>query len=1481
MKLRLALVTLAVALLSACAQQVDDIDRTQPNRTKKADLEGTWYLMETVTDMPSTTWATFIGETSRTEKIVWVIEESHLLAYRAYPLVPGTDDVDGSVDTSAPDYHESPVAAFPILSHFDIQRAYDSSTGEQTNVISENTSDRPWYEREYMRVDWSSNALTNFDFIAGWFWDPVDITYTIDSEREDARSIYWERKDSELVYFDVPRRLLLQANIWDCIFSSPWYAWERADCAPAEVELVTAFAKTPRRADYEPLPYPDTMMSRFGYFLSERYVFDPRRGALESNRSKMANRHDIWEESYRKASDGTLLRENGELVPIPVEERVPKPVIYYLSQTFPDDDLITATTFEVGESWNQVFRETVAAVKGTAVDSVREKMFILCNNPVTEDDEDECGEPGFAPRPGDLRHSTLHWVESEQLDGPLGYGPAATDPETGQIISGRAYVYGSGLSTYATYGVDVIRFMNGDLDPEELINADHVRELVRERANNVTDLSRVSPKLREVPIERRARERRRRDAPKLVRREEFKRQPRTFDRSAVTDKLERARGAGLGRILADGEVEQVLTARNGGELSQEAREMWAPTQWMTPTHAKAQRRRRMKAMSRGLDFRDMIDPNVAGIAKAYEGETDYDKIWRELRAEIYRATALHEIGHTVGLRHNFQGTYDSLNYHPEYWEARAENLFEPENVFQMYALNALTEDQVEARMREYQYSSIMDYGVSFNTDLHDLGKYDHAAIVFAYSAGTTGDGWQNGYVEVFDKNRDELGRAGEILSSTDENGFRFDDPHAPIVEYLERWHYTTFIQSFPSLEDAFDRRWMRLDDYHAARDAADGPVRVPYLFCSDEWVGALLSCQVFDHGADPYEMGKTLVDGYRAYYYFTNFKRDRFAWDPINTLFRNYYYTFLPLSDYYQNWYLAPEGADPLMDEYYWWMVNMNFNLLWEAMATPPYGTYCTGTNGSLVNLTSEVNTRDGVSDYYLNVYCDQDRPFYEVDQGDGRRRFSTYDVESGYNFGQLPLEAGHYWTTLAAFWAITDPEAFVLGTDADVGTFSISFYDFFDDEIHQLVNAVITENYNGYSPIMEVTDATGEARRGELRHRIPRSVFDSELGVSFNPETGEDIAESYGPSRATTGICEPCTTSSQCNGYVGGFFGETFCQPVDDSGNLYCLQDCTNDADLCPPDQECNEAGNCVPADGGACEADVRDCDADNPHGACADGTTCQDGSCVDLWPTVETDATFSIVDDMLFYGMLYTTFSFSTRYNDQINVFKLGGAEEIVPGAGFEMMTFTDPLSGDAYGAIVEACDDAPTGGPVGLCEPCDDFDDSASCAGYTGSLGGAYCQPIGEDDTQWQCLIDCTETDEFCPEGTVCNEDSNCVPDTDQGLSCLDLIGSCSPENPLGSCPEGTTCDGGSCEPNASAQCRYNLDQMNGAAQMVARGQMLAARYDAALDAYWGDDGSDAERELQLFREFSRARFELNSHVEKINTIRAVFDIFGKVY
>ncbi len=1489
-----ALFSLFFVLLAGCAQKVADIDRTQPNKIAKADLTGVWYYLETVTDVPPTSAANFEGETSPLEKIVWVFEEGYLLAYRAYPLVPGADEVDGGYDYSDPDYAEAPIAAFPILSHFDVIRQYSSSTGEQTNVIVEDGSDRPWYEREYARVDWSRNAVTNYLFINDWM-PTIEATYHIDTERGADRSVYYERTGERLTYFDVPRRMLVEPDLWGCILSLPWYHLSSEDCAPAEIEVVASFARTEPRRDYEPLIYGDQDMSRFGYFRNERYRYDSRRGLLESGRQELMQRHNIWAEAYERDAGGDYVTDDaGNLVPIPMADRAVRTVAYHASATFPDDQLLWEAAEDTLSEWNDVGRESAALAKGVEVSEIGD-VFVLCHNPVTSDDHEACGGTGFSYRPGDLRYSTLHWVPSYQLMGPLGYGPSAADPETGEIVSGRAYVYGDGINRYAEYGLDVIRFMNEDIEPDDLIHADHVRSEVRRRADGTTNLERVDPALRDIPI-RNHTERDRR--PQLDERAERRDELRAFDRAGVMNRLETARETGVSRIAANEEYERALSSimgRSTAELTPEEQDRLDPARWLSPTHMTAFRRRRMAAMRHGLDFEDLIDPSVVGLARAYEGRTDYEQIWRELRADIFRAVALHEVGHTVGLRHNFQATFDSLNYQREYWDFRQENMFEPQNMADLYTLNAVTENQHNGRMLEYAYSSIMDYGLDFNTDLKGLGLYDRAAMIYGYTAGTVAgeasDGCEQvspndsstclerrpGFIEVFAKPVGELGRAGEILTSTDELGQPYDDMTTPNVPYLERWHYSTFMMGFPEFEDAFDRDMMRIDDFHAARDAGGdtAPVRVPYLFCSDEWTEALLSCQVYDGGADPFEQTMNVIDDYHAYYYFVNFKRDRMGWDIWDALWRYFAYTFIPLSNTFQNWYLAPEGADSTMDEYYWWAVHAGFNLIGETLATPPYGTFCTGKDGSLVHLSDEPGLDPSLtSDYYLSTYCNADEPFYEVLQGDGRRRFSAYDVDQGYDFADHTLEAGHYWATLAAFWAMIDPEAFVVGTDGDLGTFSISYYDFFEDEVHALVNAAVAEDYPAFAPVLEPTGETEGNITGSLHYPVASPVWNG--SGYMNPATGESTSNPLGAGGARQALCDTCERSSDCLGYTG-FTDGIYCQPVGDDGTFYCLQDCTNDEGLCADGFECDSIGNCVPEDD-VCVTSA--CGEDNPNGSCDTNEVCIEGTCTALWPIVEANTTFSLMDDMIYYGMLYTTASYSTRYNDQLNIFKLGTGEAIEAGPGFELTTFVDPISGDEYGAIQEQCE-VPEGavlaGATGLCEPCEVDNE---CAGYTGEFGDTWCQPLEAEEETFYCLVDCTEDENACPDGTTCSEDSNCIPD---GGECTDLAGECGEDNPLGSCDEGLTCQEGACvEPMSfSARCTYGLSDETGAVAMVLKGSRLAERYDETLAAWYAYNGDDEAHDLQLRREYSRARFELEDHITKINVIRAVFRIFGQVY
>ena len=97
-----------------------------------------------------------------------------------------------------------------------------------------------------------------------------------------------------------------------------------------------------------------------------------------------------------------------------------------------------------------------------------------------------------------------------------------------------------------------------------------------------------------------------------------------------------------------------------------------------------------------------------------------------LRHPIFQSTAAHEIGHTLGLRHNFSGSYDALNYPSGYWALRDDGSMAPR------AYDPMTSAERAGRIRELQYSTVMDYGNNFlSTDASGLGHYDFALEQFA------------------------------------------------------------------------------------------------------------------------------------------------------------------------------------------------------------------------------------------------------------------------------------------------------------------------------------------------------------------------------------------------------------------------------------------------------------------------------------------------------------------------------------------------------------------------------------------------------------------------------------------------------------------------------------------------------------------------------------------------------------------------------
>ncbi|HSA32681.1 MAG TPA: hypothetical protein P5077_03035 [bacterium] len=143
-----------------------------------------------------------------------------------------------------------------------------------------------------------------------------------------------------------------------------------------------------------------------------------------------------------------------------------------------------------------------------------------------------------------------------------------------------------------------------------------------------------------------------------------------------------------------------------------------------------------------------------------------DNIFDELEPLTYKGVAEHEMGHSVGLRHNFSSSADQMNYHDEYFATGNYPAMLKEMKEKAQELNDEGRDPAtwgreiyntkrsfESKMNYYTYVSIMDYQREAYIHAVGLGKYDKAALKFAY--GRTVEQYRtddDGFVEMDETN---------------------------------------------------------------------------------------------------------------------------------------------------------------------------------------------------------------------------------------------------------------------------------------------------------------------------------------------------------------------------------------------------------------------------------------------------------------------------------------------------------------------------------------------------------------------------------------------------------------------------------------------------------------------------------------------------------------------------------------------------------
>jgi hypothetical protein len=315
---------LGFVTVAGCAKERSPINRVQPFALEKSYFVGEdlqdpaddpeFYALATLVDVGgygasqglfTSSWA------QDTVRIKWHITETVLFGRLAYERIDGADGKGVGAATN----DGQVVVAFAIEKHFDVVRAYNPTTGEPLNILEENSSDRPWYEREYMRVDWSRNQATDsYDFdtlsLLGVYHSIIyePFAYDVMDPQDPNAPVF----DLENGYFDITNKAFAKPQLVDlskfgwgikdipaCWLDNDFMSGSApaGNCNPVELTMRFSFKRVVD-TDYEPADWDGYRFQSIGAFTDERYGYARNYGMTDDRWHRFINRHNIWQRSH-------------------------------------------------------------------------------------------------------------------------------------------------------------------------------------------------------------------------------------------------------------------------------------------------------------------------------------------------------------------------------------------------------------------------------------------------------------------------------------------------------------------------------------------------------------------------------------------------------------------------------------------------------------------------------------------------------------------------------------------------------------------------------------------------------------------------------------------------------------------------------------------------------------------------------------------------------------------------------------------------------------------------------------------------------------------------------------------------------------------------------------------------------------------------------------------------------------------------------
>jgi hypothetical protein len=509
-----------------------------------------------------------------------------------------------------------------------------------------------------------------------------------------------------------------------------------------------------------------------------------------------------------------------------------------------------------------------------------------------------------------------------------------------------------------------------------------------------------------------------------------------------------------------------------------------------------------------------VDPKDAARVKDHR-----DKIYQWAREQYAIGVFSHEFGHSMGLRHNFAGTFDSLNYDNHYWQLRtrggsvtkvcASGTIDGSQCIGPRYSDPLTQEEIDGGIGGFATSSVMDYPGDQSLDMFLIGKYDRAALRFGY--GNTVDVWAAPGLSV-SGGGDGKRKAYELVAFGDAPGLfgvkAFAQPEGGDPKYL---HYSQYAAEFGLIEqchpddqsptgttclgaplDVVDWRDMKdfatdpaYPDFATSR-AVDpqGRVRRGYMFSSDEYADSgNVPSFLYDAGADPYEQIRFLESAYENRYVLDAFRRGRTmfnSWDVLMRVQAHYLDTIQNLAKTYA-FAMVLEVDDPtkpspqlLADGNYGPLAigtSVAFDMFARMLTRPEPGAYCSTANANCPGTTPYGLANDiWMADAYPQP---SQVPYdFKVALGTGRYIHNDFDYGQGYWWSDYQKQVGSFYDKIWAVYYLSEAyDSFISNSKEDFvdGRYkNVNFATVYPEQMRRLFGALLTGDVETYAPWAE-----------------------------------------------------------------------------------------------------------------------------------------------------------------------------------------------------------------------------------------------------------------------------------------------------------------------------------------------------------------------------------------------------------------------------